>query len=75
MDETTYNLIREKAKAIFLERQTKYGSSVDMIDLHTIVGLMLMKLSRVYNLPETAKVEDELLDCLNYCIFAMEKLK
>ena len=75
MNEKEYDIIRERAKKLFLERQEKYGNSVDIIDLHTIVGLMLMKLKRVYDLPETAKIEDELLDCFNYCIFGLDKYK
>ena len=73
MDIKTYDMIAKKAKDIFEERQKKYGNSVDEVDMHTIVGLMKMKLHRIYTKDILDKTEDELLDCINYCIFSLEK--
>lgn len=74
MDNNTYNDIITKANLIFNERQKKYGNSIDEIDIHTIIGLIRMKLFRIYKLGNNAKVEDELLDTLNYTVFALDKL-
>lgn len=74
MNEKDYNKIVDQAKQIMLERQSKYGNSIDVIDLHTTVGLMIMKLSRIYKLGDDAKTLDELQDVLNYSVFAIEKV-
>lgn len=68
-----YNKIVGKAKSIFEERQTSYGNSIDEIDIHTIVGLMRMKLFRIYKEGVKPKTEDELLDTINYAVFALNK--
>jgi 6-pyruvoyl-tetrahydropterin synthase len=75
IDINKYDGVLNKARSIFEERQSKYGNSVNEIDLHTIVGLMRMKLFRIYSEGASPKTEDELLDCINYAVFAMTRLK
>jgi hypothetical protein len=75
VDKLSYDRVLKKARSIFVERQGKYGNSVNEIDLHTIVGLMRMKLFRIYNEGADPKTEDELLDCINYAVFAMTRLE
>ncbi len=70
-----YTKIADKAKSIFAERMSSYGNSVNEIDVHTIVGLMRMKLYRIYQEGLTPKAEDELLDTINYAIFALSRIK
>ena len=69
-----YRSIIKKARKIFEERISSYGNSVNEIDTHTIVGLMRMKLYRIYNEGLTAKAEDELLDTINYAVFALSRI-
>lgn len=73
MEAEEYESIVSKAKAIFEERQTSYGNSVDEIDIHTVVGLMRMKMFRLYKEGIQPKTEDELLDTINYAVFALDK--
>jgi 6-pyruvoyl-tetrahydropterin synthase len=74
IDKAVYDGVLKKARSIFVERQAKYGNSVNEIDLHTIVGLMRMKLYRIYNEGASPKSEDELLDCINYAVFALSRV-
>jgi len=74
MNEERYNKIIDECKLLVISRNQQYGDSVDVIDIHTIVGLCIMKLTRIYKLgEETAKTKDELQDVINYCVFALEK--
>jgi hypothetical protein len=73
MDKTTYKKIFRKSEKIFLERKKKYGDSMKEIDLHTTIGLIKMKADRSYNGGLGSKLEDELLDIINYCAFALNK--
>jgi mevalonate kinase len=70
-----YNKIVQKAKKVFLQRNKSYGNSFEVIDLHTIVGLMIMKLNRIYKLGKKSKAKDELLDCINYSVIAFDKVE
>lgn len=75
MNEERYNKVIDECKRLVISRNTQYGDSVDVIDIHTIVGLCIMKLTRVYKLgEENAKTKDELQDTINYCVFALERL-
>jgi len=60
MDEQRYNKVIDECKQLVISRNKQYGDSVDVIDIHTIVGLCIMKLTRVYKLGENAKTKDEL---------------
>ena len=74
IDEDSYDSIISKARDIFVGRKSSYGNSVNEIDVHTIVGLMRMKLFRIYNEGLTPKAEDELLDTINYAVFALSRV-
>jgi len=74
IDEGNYDIIISKARDIFVGRKSSYGNSVNEIDVHTIVGLMRMKLFRIYNEGLTPKAEDELLDTINYAVFALSRV-
>lgn len=74
IDIDIYDGVLNKARTIFVERQSKYGNSVNEIDLHTIVGLMRMKLFRIYNEGAHPKTQDELLDTINYAVFALTRI-
>ena len=69
-----YDQLVNKARSIFKQRRSSYGNSVNEIDLHTIVGLMRMKLFRIYNEGLTSNTTDELLDTINYAVFALSRV-
>jgi hypothetical protein len=73
MNEERYNKVIDDCKRLVISRNAQYGDSVDVIDIHTIVGLCIMKLTRIYKLGDNAKTKDELSDVLNYMVFALEK--
>lgn len=75
MDEQRYNKVIDECKQLVISRNKQYGDSVDVIDIHTIVGLCIMKLTRVYKLGDKAKIKDELQDVINYAVFALEKFE
>ena len=74
VSEDDYDLVFSKARDIFVSRKSSYGNSVNEIDVHTIVGLMRMKLFRIYNEGLTPNAEDELLDTINYAVFALSRV-
>ena len=69
-----YDELITKARSIFKERRDSYGNSVNEIDVHTIVGFMRMKLFRIYNEGLTPNTNDELLDTINYAVFALSRV-
>jgi len=74
MNKKRYDNVIKECRKLVLSRNKQYGDSVDVIDIHTLVGLVIMKLSRIYKLGErNAKTKDELQDALNYLVFALEK--
>jgi hypothetical protein len=73
MNEERYNKVIDECRKLVISRNEQYGDSVDVVDLHTIIGLCMMKLHRVYKLGDSAKTKDELQDVINYCVFALEK--
>jgi hypothetical protein len=75
MDEERYNKVIEECKKLVIDRNQVYGDSVDVVDIHTLIGLCIMKLTRVYRLGDSAKTLDEMQDSINYLVFAIEKLK
>jgi hypothetical protein len=75
MDEERYNKVIDECKKLVISRNKQYGDSVDVIDIHTIVGLCIMKLTRIYRLGEESKTKDELQDVINYAVFALEKFE
>jgi hypothetical protein len=75
MDEERYNKVINECRKLVISRNQQYGDTVDVVDIHTIIGLVLMKLNRIYQLGlKNAKTKDELQDSLNYLVFALEKL-
>lgn len=74
LDVARYDEIVKMARDIFEGRQSSYGNSVNEIDIHTIVGLIRMKLFRIYNEGLTPNTKDELLDTINYAVFALGRV-
>lgn len=57
-------------------RNQKYGDSWKVLSVQSVANLIEMKMHRIANLGELeAKTEDELMDTVNYGIFALLKLK
>ena len=57
-------------------RNKKYGSSWRVLSVEAIASLCEMKMNRIATLGSTApKTEDELMDNINYCVFALMKLQ
>lgn len=76
MNKTRYDNVISECRKLVISRNKQYGDTVDIVDIHTLVGLCMMKLSRIYQLGESnAKTKDELQDVINYCVFALEKYK
>lgn len=75
MDEEMYDKIVKECKDLAISRNQAYGDSYKVCDVHTLIGLIIMKLTRVYKLGDSAKTVDELQDALNYAVFSIEKLK
>lgn len=74
MDNKRYMKVINECKKLVISRNKSYGESVDYMRIQSIVDLCMMKLSRIRQLGETAnKTKDELVDVLNYCVFAIEK--
>jgi hypothetical protein len=74
MNKERYDKIINECRALVISRNEQYGDTVDVVDIHTVIGLVLMKLNRIYQLGvENAKTKDELQDSLNYIVFALEK--
>jgi len=75
MNEERYDKVINECKKLVISRNQQYGDSVDVIDIHTIVGLCIMKMTRIYKLGGEAKTKDELQDVINYAVFALEKFE
>lgn len=74
MNKERYDKIIDECRDLVISRNEQYGDTVDVVDIHTIIGLIIMKLNRIYQLGITnAKTKDELQDSLNYLVFALEK--
>lgn len=74
MNSKRYMKVIDECKKLVISRNKSYGDTVDVVDIHTLVGLVLMKLNRIYKLgEENAKTKDELQDSINYLVFALEK--
>jgi hypothetical protein len=73
VEEEKYNKVIDECRKLVIDRNKSYGDSVDVVDIHTLIGLVLMKLTRVYKYGDSAKVKDELQDSLNYLAFALDK--
>ena len=74
MNKKRYDNVIDECRKLVISRNKQYGDTVDIVDIHTLVGLCMMKLSRIYQLGEgNAKTKDELQDVINYCVFALEK--
>lgn len=75
MDNKRYNKVIDECRKLVISRNKAYGDTVDIVDIHTLVGLCMMKLSRIYQLGVTnAKSRDEMIDSINYLVFCIEKL-
>ena len=57
---------------IALERNKRYGNSIDIIKTPSIIDLCLMKLLRTRELPEDdLKYNDEISDSMNYLVYIL----
>lgn len=75
MNSKRYNKVINECRKLVISRNKAYGDTVDIVDIHTLVGLCMMKLSRIYQLGNDSKTKDELQDVINYCVFALEKFE
>lgn len=75
MNKKRYDAVIDECRKLVIDRNKAYGDTVDVIDIHTIIGLCIMKLTRIYKLGNNSKALDELQDVINYCVFAIERLK
>jgi uncharacterized membrane protein len=74
MNKERYDKIIDECRTLIISRNEQYGDTVDVVDIHTVIGLVLMKLNRIYQLgTDNAKTKDELQDSLNYLVFSLEK--
>ena len=76
MNEKRYNKVINECKKLVISRNEQYGDSVDIMRIQSIIDLCLMKLIRTRTLKEEdPKTKDEFIDCINYIVFALEKLE
>ena len=72
-----YQEIIEPIKKLAIERNEKYGNSIDLMLDSSIVDLCLMKLYRTRNMlvnkDMTDKYYDEIGDCINYLVFVLRR--
>lgn len=62
--------------SVMRERNKSYGESWRVMSIESMANLCEMKLNRVSKLgTDNAKTKDELIDTINYCTFALIKLK
>lgn len=69
-----YDITLIKTRELMVGRMKKYGNSIDVMRFNSIIDLVLMKLTRIQKLGADAKIEDEIIDSINYLIFAHEKM-
>jgi hypothetical protein len=75
VNETDYMEVINEAKKLMIERNEKYGNSIDIIKWQSTIDLVLMKLIRTRELdPKDIKIDDEIIDSINYLVFAKLKL-
>lgn len=77
---TRFKKIMRQCEKLFLQRRKLYGNtSIELISFTTTIELVMMKLSRILSLRKInekhIKIEDELLDAINYLNFALQKYK
>jgi hypothetical protein len=67
-----YEKAIEPCIKIALERNIRYGNSIDMIRNSSIIDLALMKLMRTRELSEQdPKYFDEVIDSINYLVYLL----
>jgi len=68
--------IVDNCHQLMRSRNAKYGDSWKVLSIPSMANLSEMKLHRIANMANIdPKVEDELIDVINYCTFALWKLK
>lgn len=73
--EKKFKYIQKQCFALMQGRNKKYGDSWKVLSVQSLANLCEMKLNRISQLGEKApKTEDELIDVINYCTFALIKL-
>lgn len=61
---------------LFVSRNSAYGDSWKVLSVQSCANLCEMKMNRIAKLGhKVPKTEDELRDTINYCVFALMKLK
>jgi len=69
-----FDEVIEECRDLMLERNKKYGDSVNLLRYTTIIDLMAAKLYRLQRLDiNDSKTLDELQDVINYAAFALLK--
>jgi len=67
-----YDKAIEPCRNMMLERNERYGNSIDIAKTPSIIDLCLMKLVRTRELPEDdPKYTDEIQDSLNYLTYIL----
>lgn len=72
-----YQEIIDPIKKLSIERNEKYGNSIDIMLDSSIIDLCLMKLYRTRNMLVTQdksdKYYDEIGDCINYLVYVLRR--
>lgn len=68
----TYDAAVKQCKDLAISRSQRYGNSIDVMRTPSIIDLILMKLVRTRELPETdPKYYDEIIDSVNYLVYIL----
>lgn len=68
--------IFDECRNLMMSRNEKYGDSWKILSIPWLSNLCEMKLNRISNMDKIdPKIEDELMDTINYCIFALYKVR
>lgn len=72
-----YQEIIDPIKKLSIERNEKYGNSIDIMLDSSIIDLCLMKLYRTRNMlvsqDKSDKYYDEIGDCINYLVYVLRR--
>lgn len=70
--EQKYKKASEHCMKLMLDRNARYGNSIEVMKSNSIIDLVLMKLIRTRELESSdEKYTDEVVDSINYLIFLL----
>lgn len=72
------SMLMKECLDLMQSRNVKYWSSWKVLTIQSIANLCEMKLNRIAKMTNEKldpKIEDEFMDTVNYCIFALMKFK